>query len=115
MRLRLTTPELATISTSKFKPATTPSLSPRNLLLRGCGGQLYDADSGITSVSWIPIPSIQISGGTVDFAPGVYTLTGGMRITGGTVTGDEVTFFNTSVNPNQRNLWGEFNVSGNPR
>ena len=76
-------------------------------------GNYTDADSGITRVGFIPIPSIIISGGTVDFAPGVYTLSGGMQITGGTVTGDEVTFFNTSADPSQRNLWGEFDISGN--
>ena len=60
-------------------------------------GNYTDADSGITRVGWIPIPAIRISGGTVDFAPGVYTLTWGMSISGSpTVTGDEVTFFNTS-------------------
>ena len=77
-------------------------------------GNYTDADSGVTRVGWIPIPAIIITGSTVDFAPGVYTIVGGIRITGGTVTGDEVTFFNTSADPNRRNLWGEFNISGNP-
>ena len=76
-------------------------------------GNYTDADTNITRVGWIPIPSIRITGSTVTFAPGVYTLTGGMSISGNaTVTGDEVTFFNTSVAPNQRNLWGEFDIAG---
>ena len=76
-------------------------------------GSYTDADSGLTRVGFIPIPAIIISGGTVDFAPGVYTLSGGMQISGsGTVTGDEVTFFNTSADPTRRNLWGEFDIAG---
>jgi len=78
-------------------------------------GSYTDADSGLTRVGFIPIPAIIISGGTVDFAPGVYTLSGGMQISGSgtvTVTGDEVTFFNTSADPTRRNLWGEFDIAG---
>ena len=76
-------------------------------------GNYTDPDTNITRVGWIPIPAIRISGGTVDFTPGVYTVTGGIKISGSpTVTGDEVTFFNTSVNPAQRNLWGEFFIGG---
>ena len=78
-------------------------------------GNYTDADRNITRVGWIPIPSIRISGSTVTFAPGVYTLTGGMQISGSaTVTGEEVTFFNTSTDPNRRNLWGEFDIAGTP-
>ncbi len=78
-------------------------------------GNYTDADTGVTRVGWIPISSIRITGGTVTFAPGVYTLTGGISISGNaTVTGEEVTFFNTSVDPQKRNLWGEFDISGDP-
>ena len=78
-------------------------------------GNYTDADSGVTRVGWIPIPSIRITGSSVTFLPGVYKLTGGMSISGNaTVTGEEVTFFNTSVNPAQRNLWGEFDITGDP-
>ena len=77
-------------------------------------GNYTDGDTNVTRVGWIPIPSIIITGGTVTFAPGVYTITGGMQITGGTVTGEDVTFFNTSTDPNRRNLWGEFDISGSP-
>ena len=76
-------------------------------------GSYTNADTGVTAVGFIPIPAIIISGGTVDFAPGVYTLSGGIQISGsGTVTGDEVTFFNTSADPSRRNLWGEFDIAG---
>ena len=77
-------------------------------------GNYTDADTNVTRVGWIPIPGIIIAGGaTVDFAPGVYTLTGRMQVNGdAVVTGDEVTFFNTSVDPARRNLWGEFDFSG---
>ncbi len=82
-----------------------------------CAGQKFgfytDPDTGITRGGQIPIPAIRISGGTVDFAAGVYTLLGGMQITGSpTVTGDEVSFFNTSSNPALRRLWGEFDIAG---
>ncbi len=78
-------------------------------------GNYTDADTGVTRVGWIPIPAIRITGSTVTFAPGVYTLTGGISISGNaTVTGEEVTFFNTSVDPQRRNLWGAFDISGDP-
>ena len=69
--------------------------------------------TGLTTGGQIPKPAIQITGGEVDFAPGVYVLLGGMRISGNSVvTGDEVTFFNTSSNPNRFMSWGEFDITG---
>jgi Flp pilus assembly protein TadG len=99
---------------TRIQPGDDPvTLQPGTYCAGVVLGNYTDADSGITRVGFIPIPSIMISGGTVDFAPGVYTMSGGIQITGGTVTGDEVTFFNTSVNPSRRNLWGEFDIGGN--
>ncbi len=69
--------------------------------------------TGLTIGGQIPKPAIQITGGEVDFAPGVYVLLGGMSITGASVvTGDEVTFFNTSSSPNMFTSWGEFDIAG---
>ena len=93
-------------------PATT--LTPGTYCCAGTQfGFFSDPDTGITMGGQIPIPSIRISGGTVDFAPGAYTLVSGMQISGSpVVTGDEVTFFNTSSNPNLRRLWGEIQIAG---
>lgn len=43
---------------------------------------------------------IKISTGTVVFEPGLYVLNRGMKITGGTVTGEDVTFYNINANGN---------------
>ena len=74
-----------------------------------------DPETGLTRVVMAPIPSIRILGSTVTFAPGVYVLTGGMSIGGNAVvTGSEVTFFNTSLQPALRRMWGEFTITGTP-
>ena len=75
-----------------------------------------DPLTGITKVVLAPIPSIRIVGSTVTFTPGVYVLTGGMAIGGNAVVnGSEVTFFNTSVQPNIKRMWGEFVITGSPQ
>jgi hypothetical protein len=58
-------------------------------------GQTVTLNPGIYS-------SIKINGGTVTLNPGIYVLTGGktnaLDITGGTVTGSSVMFYNTASN-----------------
>src|SRR5262249_60670513 len=60
--------------------------------------------------------SIKITGGTVNFNPGIYVVTGGktnaIEITGGTVTGTGVMFYNTASNYDPGT--GNDSGSGNP-
>lgn len=56
---------------------------------------------------------IKITGGTVHFEPGTYILDSGMEISGGSVTGEGVTFYNTSRDPDVMNSWGLITISGN--
>ena len=91
------------------------TLSPGTYCAGTVFGSYTNGDTDITMTGQIPIPAIRITGSTVTFLPGVYTLLGGMSISGNaTVTGEEVTFFNTSSQPPLRRLWGEFNITGDP-
>ena len=88
-------------------------LSPGVYCAGTASGTYTNADTEVTYSAQIPIPAINITGGSVEFLPGEYTLVGGMSISGNAVvTGQEVTFFNTSSNTNLRRLWGEFAITG---
>ena len=77
------------------------NLSPGTYCAGTALGFKTDPETGITRGGFIPIPAIRIQGGVVNFAAGEYILLGGMSITGpAVVRGTDVTFYNTSANPN---------------
>jgi Flp pilus assembly protein TadG len=77
------------------------------------GENTYDAATGVTTLYPGLYDSIEVTGGTVKFMPGIYALRGGkqtaLKLVGGDVTGEGVMFYNTGDNYDAATGWPDIN------